>query len=120
MSETTVGFRPEAISAGEWRQIVQSATETAIITTDHEGRVTSWSEGARQILGWTEEEMLGRSLDCLFSDPDQLRRELRDAAANGRGGGEEGWRLRKDGSVVWAAGEMHPIHGEDGRITGCV
>jgi PAS domain S-box-containing protein len=120
MSETTVGFRPDAISAAEWRQIVQSATDTAIISTDPEGRVTSWSEGARRILGWTEEEMLGRSLDRLFPDPDQLQRELRDAVAKGRGGGEEGWRLRKDGTRIWAAGEMHPIRGNDGRITGCV
>ncbi|HTK34969.1 MAG TPA: ATP-binding protein [Caulobacteraceae bacterium] len=120
MSDNIAKFRPDMISAAEWRQIVQSATETAIISTDPEGRVTSWSEGAHCILGWTEEEMLGCSLDCLFPDAGQLQRELRDAATKGRGGGEEGWRLRKDGSRVWAAGEMHPIRGEDGRITGCV
>ena len=34
------------ISAGEWRQIVDSAVDTAIISTDRQGRVTSWSEGA--------------------------------------------------------------------------
>jgi PAS domain S-box-containing protein len=111
---------PKAISASEWRQIVQSATDTAIISTDPTGKVTSWSEGARRILGWTEEEMLGRSLDCLFTDPEQLGRELQDARISGRGGGQEGWRLCKDGARVWAAGEMHPIRGDDGEITGFV
>ena len=91
---------PKAISASEWRQIVQSATDTAIISTDPTGKVTSWSEGARSILGWTEEEMLGRSLDCLFTDPGQLGREIQDARINGRGGGQEGWRLCKDGARV--------------------
>jgi PAS domain S-box-containing protein len=120
MSDETLPLRPDAISAAEWRQIVQSATETAIISTDPNGRVTSWSDGAGRILGWTEEDMLGRSLECLFIDPDQLSRELRDARATGRGGGEEGWRLRKDGSRIWAAGEMHPIRGDHGQITGFV
>ena len=40
-----------AISADQWRQIVDSATETAIISVDLDGRVTSWNEGARHIFG---------------------------------------------------------------------
>jgi PAS domain S-box-containing protein len=113
-------FRPEAITAPEWRQIVQSATDTAIISTDRQGRVTSWSEGARRILGWNEDEMLGQLLGCLFEDSTQLSRELQDASEYGRGGGLEGWRLRKDGSRVWAAGEMSPIFDDGGNITGFV
>jgi PAS domain S-box-containing protein len=120
MNEASVRFRPDAITAAEWRQIVQSANETAIISTDRQGRVTSWSKGAGRILGWSEDEMLGRSLDCLFSDPEQLGRELRDAEAQGQGGGEEGWRLCKGGGRIWAVGEMHPIRGGDGEITGFV
>ena len=42
------------------------ATETAIITIDTEGLVTGWSEGAFQILGWTESEMVGQSLARIF------------------------------------------------------
>jgi len=120
MTEPPERFRPEAITALEWRQIVQSARDTAIISTDPEGRVTSWSEGACRILGWTEEEMLGRSLECLFEDCGQLGREIRDALNHGRGGGEEGWRRRQDGSRVWAAGELCPIRDADGKVTGFV
>src|SRR6202012_5750978 len=35
--------------------------------------------------------------------------EMSDARATGRGGGEEGWRVRKDGSRFWAIGELSPI-----------
>jgi PAS domain S-box-containing protein len=120
MVETNERFRPDAITASEWRQIVQSATDTAIISTDGQGRVTNWNEGAHRILGWTEQEMLGQSLSCLFEDPHQLDREIRDAAIYGRGGGAEGWRLRKPGDAIWAAGELHPIHGPSGEVTGYV
>jgi PAS domain S-box-containing protein len=124
MKDSDVAFGPDAISALEWRQIVRSAIDTAIITTDPEGSVTSWSEGARRILGWTEEEMLGQSLERLFTEEDrrraQLEREMRDALAHGRGGGEEGWRICKDGGRIWASGAMTPIRSPDGALTGYV
>jgi PAS domain S-box-containing protein len=120
MNDTTAVFRPDAITAQQWRQVVQSATDTAIISTDREGRVTSWSEGAQRILGWTEAEMLGQSLARLFEDDEQLGRELHDAAEHGRGGGEEGWRLCSGGRRVWATGEMSPIRDDAGEIAGFV
>ena len=110
------------ITAAQWRQIVNGATETAIISTDEHGLVTSWNSGANRILGWDEREMLGKSLGCIFADQDhqgQLQREIEDATAHGRGGGEEGWRVRKDGSRFWAVGELSPIR-ENRKIVGFV
>src|ERR1700760_2180380 len=95
------------ITAPQWRQIVNGATETAIISTDMQGNVTSWNSGAASILGWSEQEMLGQSLGRIFEQKDRLTRlqsEIADAVSSGRGGGEEGWRLRKDGSRIWAGG----------------
>jgi PAS domain S-box-containing protein len=120
MSGSNVEFRPDAITAAEWRQIVQSATDTAIISTDPSGRVTSWNEGAHRLLGWTEEEMLGQPLDRLFEDRAQIRREIADALSHGRGGGTEGWRLRKGGGRLWAVGEMCAIRDAKGGVTGFV
>jgi PAS domain S-box-containing protein len=100
------------IAAWQWRQIVDGATDTAIITTDTLGRVTSWNRGASDILGWSAAEMLGESLSRIFAEEDQqaqLSREIDDAIAVGRGGGAEGWRLRKDGTRFWAVGELSPI-----------
>jgi PAS domain S-box-containing protein len=100
-----------AITAAQWRQIVNGATDTAIISTDEQGRVTGWNSGASRILGWSETEMLGQSLSRIFPDDRQefLRQEIEDATAHGLGGGEEGWRVRKDGSRFWAVGELSPI-----------
>jgi PAS domain S-box-containing protein len=117
-----IGF--PSITASQWRQIVNSATDTAIISTDPEGRVTSWNEGAYRILGWTETEMLGETLECIFTAEDrargQLAREMADAVAGGRGGGEEGWRVRNDGSRLWAAGEVTPIMDGPERVVGFI
>ncbi|MBM0103119.1 PAS domain S-box protein [Steroidobacter sp. S1-65] len=110
----------DAISASQWRQIVNSALDTAIISIDRSGRVTSWNAGATRILGWSEPEMLGQTLERIFpAGASQLEREIADAVDHGRGGGEESWRLRKDGSQFWAAGELTPIT-EQGEIVGFV
>jgi len=108
------------ITASQWAQIVDSAADTAIISLDRGGRITSWNVGATRILGWSATEMVGETLDRIFpAGPSQLKREISDAIARGRGGGEEGWRLRKDGSQFWAAGEVSPIS-ENGEIVGFV
>ncbi len=120
MSDPNAEFRPDAISASDWRQIVQSATDTAIITTNQAGLVTSWNEGAHRLLGWTEQEMLGQTLDRLFEDESQIGREFEEARTHGRGGGTEGWRLKKGGGQLWAVGEMTPIRNAGGEITGFV
>jgi len=86
--------------------------------------VETWSAGAERLLGWSEAEMLGRSLDRLFVAEDRhggrLAREMADALEHGRGGGEEGWRVRKDGSTFWAVGELSPIRDADGAHIGFV
>ena len=71
-----------AISADEWRQIVDSAVGTAIITTDLEGRVTSWNEGASRMLGWTASDVLSHTLERLFPPGEgasALQQEMSDA-----------------------------------------
>jgi PAS domain S-box-containing protein len=121
MSDSVARFRPAEITALEWRQIVHSAIDTAIITMDRDGVVTSWSEGACRILGWTEAEMLGRTLERIFTeaDQDQIARELAEAL-NHEHDGSEGWRLCRDGTRIWAAGAVTPIRDEQGVVTGFV
>src|SRR5207253_10882551 len=53
------------------RAIVESATDYAIITTDSDGTITSWSPGARNLLGWEEHEALGQEIGLIFTDPDK-------------------------------------------------
>ena len=115
---------PVQLDAFEWRQIVDGAVDTAIISTNLNGGVTSWNSGAERIFGWTETEMVGRTLDRIFTEEGrergQFAREMSDAVSTGRGGGEEGWRVRKDGSHFWAVGELTPIRTRDGAIAGFI
>jgi len=120
--ESRSANEPRSLTAAQLRHIINSATDTAIISTDGTGIITSWNVGAQNILGWSEAEMLGQKLDRLFTPEDQARgkleREMKDALALGRGGGEDGWRIRKDGIRIWAIGEMSPVRNEAGDVVG--
>ncbi|CAG9208619.1 Histidine kinase [Paraburkholderia tropica] len=95
-----------------YRRILNNAVDTAIVTFDASGVVTGWSEGAQRMLGWTEEEMLGRSLACIFpADVGGhlvLQREVEEAVRQGTGR-SEGWRVRKNGDRFWAIGEVRAL-----------
>lgn len=94
------------------RQIVDSAVDYGIITMDLHGDVTSWNVGAERILGWTEQEILGRPADVFFTPEDVAAQvpetEMRHAREHGRGA-DERWHLRQDGSRFFAMGEMMPL-----------
>ena len=111
------------------RQILDGATDYAIVALDLDGRVTGWNEGARRVLGWSEAEMLGESIDRLFTPEDRARDrgrlEMRDAGAGGANGGASGgkdgsWHVRRSGERFWATGEMTPLRDEAGAVVGYV
>ena len=110
-------------AASKYRQIFNSATDFAIMSTDLLGRVTEWNEGASRILGWSEEEVLGQRLHLIFT-PDDV--------ANGRPEKEmecallqdyspdERWHLRKSGERFWAVGQLTPLKNDAGEVLGFV
>ena len=125
-NETTDRVRATAAlraSEARNRQILDSATDYAIVATDLDGRVTRWNEGARHIIGWTEEEMLGQPIDRFFTPEDnargQVEREMSGALRAGRGT-DERWHLRRSGERFWALGEMTPLKEEGGEAIGFV
>jgi PAS domain S-box-containing protein len=105
------------------RQILDSAIDYGIVATDLDGRVTRWNEGANQILGWTEADMLGRTLDDFFTPEDRSdgrpEVERRQAIEHGSAR-DERWHLRRSGERFWANGEMTPLRDEAGQAIGFV
>jgi PAS domain S-box-containing protein len=101
------------------RLVVESANDFAIIAMDNLGEVTSWTAGAERLLGYTEEEMLGRTADVIFTSeqraagvPERERAEARD---NSRAE-DERWHERKDGSRFWASGLLMPLSDGNGFV----
>lgn len=115
----------EALRTSEerFRYLVESAHEYAIFTADLDMRVTGWNSGAERILGYTEQEILGQSLEVIFTVEDRCsgrpETEKRQALSEGRAN-DERWHVRKDGSRFWASGFLMPIRDSAGHAVGLV
>jgi len=122
--------KPVVPSAEELRQseerfrlLVQSVKDYAIFLLDPEGNVSSWNEGAQRIKGWTADEIVGEHFSKFYPkvDRDNGKPEmlLRMAAAEGRFE-DEGWRVRKDGSLFWADVVITALRDHKGELIGFV
>ncbi|MBR0649248.1 PAS domain S-box protein [Roseomonas terrae] len=101
------------------RLIVESATDFAIFSMDLQGNVTSWNKGAERLLGYREEDMIGRSAEVVFTPEDRAAgvpaRERAEAAYKGRAD-DERWHLRSDGSRFWGSGIVMPLADGSGFV----
>jgi two-component system sensor kinase FixL len=120
-SGTDATARRNAVMAEELGLLIDGAANLAIFMFDPEGRVTIWNRGAERLKGWTEAEIIGRSID-LFYPPEDIaagkpQADLEYAKRNGRLE-EDSWRLRKDGSEFLAGVTITALYDDAGALRG--
>lgn len=103
------------------RLMISGVKEYAIFMLDMDGKVASWNAGAERINGYRSEEILGEHFSRFYPAEDVNRGkpecELKTAALRGQVE-DEGWRIRKDGSRLWANIVVTAIHDEEEVLTG--
>ena len=104
-----------------YRKAIEDIRDYAIFMTSPEGLVTNWNIGAQQMLGYTEEEVIGKDAAKFFTTEDRAKnvpeKELATAAIDGRAE-DERWHIRRDGSRFWASGIVTPVRDETGKLIG--
>ncbi len=99
--------------------IVESSDD-AIVSKDLNGIITSWNSGAARLFGYTDDEVIGKSVTILIpperhnEEPDILARIQRGERVDHY----ETFRRRKDGSHVAISLTVSPVRDAKGRITG--
>src|ERR1700733_3561551 len=113
----------EALRQSEerFRLLVDGVTEYALMMLDAGGFLTSWNAGAERIKGYKTQEILGKHLSYFYPSEAILANEpwkhLEEARRQGRIA-NEGWRVRKDGSLFWASTVITALHDRDGHLYG--
>ena len=113
----------EALRESEqrFRLMLEGVKDYAIFMLNPEGLIESWNSGAQLIKGYSPGEVIGKHFS-LFYRPEDLEAgkpeaELKTALQQGRAE-EEGWRVRKDGSVFWANAVITPIYDANRQLRG--
>lgn len=103
----------------QYRILIDSITDYAIFLLNPEGHIITWNTGARQIKGYEADEIIGKHFSTFYTqkdkDDDYPSQELTMAIAKGKFE-EEGWRVKKDGSVFWANVVITPVYDEDRKL----
>jgi PAS domain S-box-containing protein len=108
-------------SEERFRLLVEAVGDYAIFMLDPEGRVVSWNTGAQRSKGYMSREIIGQHFRIFYLPESQAERhpekELEIALREGRYE-EEGWRVRKDGSHLWANVVITAMHNDAGEHIG--
>ncbi len=99
--------------------IVDSSGD-AIVGESLEGIVTSWNDGARRILGYAAEEIVGRHVEVLVP-VDRRAIELALARSRAEAEGASSFdtvRVHKDGSLVDLSVTYSPVRDPSGKLVG--
>ncbi|MGH7444989.1 MAG: PAS domain-containing sensor histidine kinase [Longimicrobiales bacterium] len=108
--------RNERTRDGLARLLLERVRDHAMMALDDDGRVTEWNAGAERLLGWSEQDALGRRMTELCGAVDDTDAAALDAA---RSAGEHevvGWRRRAGGAPFWAQTQVLRYGAGDGDV----
>jgi two-component system CheB/CheR fusion protein len=95
------------------RLVADSAVDYAIITTDLEGIITSWSKGAERMFRYSDSDAIGRHANLIFISEDRaqgaFQTEMERARTQGRAT-DDRWHIRADGERIFCTGITTPLN----------
>ena len=108
-------------SKRHYQILIEGVDDYAIFVLDTAGRVASWNNAAKQIIGYTSDEIVGKHF-AIFYRPDERRsgepnRALELAVRRGKHE-VEGWRIRKNGTLFFVTGSVSSILDNKGHLIG--
>ena len=115
----------ETLRQSEEREasIIDNLRDYAIFTLDLGGVITSWNPGVEKVLGYLEEEFVGRS-GAIFFTPEEredgiFEWEMETSKREGRAA-DDRWQLHKSGRRLWINGIMSALRTSTGELRGFV
>jgi PAS domain S-box-containing protein len=123
MAPESSGKKSEDLRQSEerFRLLVEGVRDYAIFMLDPGGHVLTWNAGAQRFKGYRANEIIGQHFSR-FYPPEALASGLPDyelEVASKTGVFEdEGWRVRKDGSLFWANVVITAMRNDQGELLG--
>jgi diguanylate cyclase (GGDEF)-like protein/PAS domain S-box-containing protein len=92
--------------------IVTGATEYALVSLDHQGRINDWNESIRRLTGFERDAVIGQPYSIFYpvdaTTPERVLDRLHEADESGWSL-DDGWRTRADGTRFWGSAMIAPL-----------
>ncbi|MGJ8686976.1 MAG: PAS domain S-box protein [Spongiibacteraceae bacterium] len=116
-------MRQGSVSTIDNFDIVTAISDMALITTNRDGEISDWFQGAELLHGYTKDEVLGQSIACLYCEEDielnLLARELEAAALSGSYE-VDGRRIDKNGQSFLLRIKIQSVEDDQGLLQGFI
>jgi len=117
--EEMIALYREVTQTKEYLESLIENSADAIVTSDLNGLVTSWNQGAGRIYGFTEEEAMGKYLVFVPELLKETEKEYTERVKNGEVMKDiETFRQKKDGTLIEVSLTLSPIKDASGAIIG--
>jgi diguanylate cyclase (GGDEF)-like protein/PAS domain S-box-containing protein len=106
-----------------FRAIFDNVRDYAIYTVDPGGLIDEWNQSLQRFGGWLPEDVTQRRLEMFFPEEDRGEGKMETMLTRARVIGSletEGWRLRRDGSRLWANTVLTALPDVAGAVRGFV
>src|ERR1700744_5246040 len=108
-------------SEERFKLLVESVRDYAIFMLDPSGQVLTWNAGAERFKGYRANEIIGQHFSRFYPAEEVARglpeHELQVASKEGTFE-DEGWRVRKDGTLFWANVVITAMRDGQGELVG--
>jgi PAS domain S-box-containing protein len=112
---------PSLSAADTLRLLIDRTTDYAIFLLDPTGHVATWNPGAERMQGYTASEIIGQHCSVFYPTEARMRgcpaQELQVAQRDGKFE-DEGWRVRKDGTLLWVNVVTTALRDANGQLIG--
>jgi PAS domain S-box-containing protein len=110
-------------SEERFRFLLENVKDYAIIFLDTEGNIISWNKGAEQIIGYNQNEVLGKHVSLFYTDEanaaNDPQKTLKLTKETGRVEKVDR-RLKKDGSLFWADIVYTALYDDQNNLKGFI
>jgi PAS domain S-box len=108
-------------SEERYYRMIDEIEDYAIFMINRDGYIQNWNRGAEKIKGYKEDEIIGKHFSIFYTSEDKEKgihqKLLQEAEKNGKAL-SEGWRVRKNGSRIWASILITALHDKYGNVIG--
>nr|WP_234984737.1 PAS domain-containing sensor histidine kinase [Flavobacterium sp. fv08] len=108
-------------SEERYHLMVEEVQDYAILYLNHKGIVENWNVGAEKIKGYKAQEITGKYFGVFYTPEDQknnLPNTLLELAREKGRAVQQGWRVRKNGSLFWASVVITAVHNKNNEVIG--
>jgi diguanylate cyclase (GGDEF)-like protein/PAS domain S-box-containing protein len=108
---------------GFYRLLIDNLTAYSAIALSPSGIVMDWNSGAQATFGYTRAEVVGRSIEIIFTAEDVRTGAPGAELAAARTTGcalHDRWQVCKDGSRFWGSSTLEPVRDAAGSLVGFI